>query len=130
MSKRAPTDPKLPSPVGPYSPAISSGAFLFISGQLGVDENGKLVSDLTEEQARQALENLRTLLISSGSSLKNVCKTTIFLLDMEEFGKVNEVYASFFQPPFPARSTVAVCALPKGARVEIEAVAMKEEGND
>ncbi len=129
MPKRVPINPGLPPQVGPYSPAILSGDFLFVSGQIGVNEKGELTSELTEEQTLQALKNLKALLASSGFSLEEVCKTTIFLLDMGEFSKVNEVYTRFFQPPFPARSTVSVCALPKGARVEIEAIAMKEEGN-
>jgi 2-iminobutanoate/2-iminopropanoate deaminase len=112
-------------PVGPYSPAIDSGELLFLSGQIALDADGGTVGETAAEQARQALENMRSLLAAAGLDMDAVLKTTIFLTDMADFGAVNDVYAGFFTPPFPARSTVAVTALPKGLRVEIEAVAQR-----
>lgn len=112
-------------PVGPYSPAIGSGELLFLSGQIALDADGGTVGETAAEQARQALENMRSLLAAAGLDMDAVLKTTIFLTDMADFGAVNDVYAGFFTPPFPARSTVAVTALPKGLRVEIEAVAQR-----
>jgi 2-iminobutanoate/2-iminopropanoate deaminase len=112
-------------PVGPYSPAIGSGELLFLSGQIALDADGGTVGETAAEQVRQALENMRSLLAAAGLDMDAVLKTTIFLTDMADFGAVNDVYAGFFTPPFPARSTVAVTALPKGLRVEIEAVAQR-----
>jgi 2-iminobutanoate/2-iminopropanoate deaminase len=114
-------------PVGPYSPAVGieeiPGGLLFLSGQVPLDAQGQVVGDIAAEQARQALLNLRSLLEDAGTFMDNVLKTTIFLTDMADFAAVNEVYAEFFTAPFPARSTVAVAALPKGVKVEIEAIA-------
>jgi len=109
--------------VGPYSPAIATGDLLFCSGQIALAPDGSMVGDSAAEQARVALQNLGSLLAAAGRSLADVVKTTIFLTDMNDFATVNGVYAEFFSAPYPARSTVAVAALPKGAKVEIEAVA-------
>jgi 2-iminobutanoate/2-iminopropanoate deaminase len=112
-------------PVGPYSPAIGvegDGNLLFLSGQIALDPQGTVVGESAADQARQALRNMRSLLGAAGAQMDNVVKTTIFLVDMADFAAVNEVYAEFFTAPFPARSTVAVSALPKGVRFEIEAV--------
>ncbi|MBD3368904.1 RidA family protein [Candidatus Fermentibacteria bacterium] len=112
-----------PEPVGAYSQAVESGGFLFISGQIGLDPvSGELVEGLGE-QAERALSNLRAVLSAAGLSMTDVVKSTVYLKDMSDFGKVNEVYARFFQPPYPARAAVEVPGLPKGALVEIEAVA-------
>ncbi len=114
-----------PAAIGPYSLGIKSGELVFISGTLGVDpQSGEMVSGGIEAETRQALTNLARILKSGGSSLQNVVKTTVFMQDLEEFAKMNAVYAEFFPNEPPARSTVEVAALPKGAAVEIEAIAV------
>ena len=118
-----------PKAIGPYSVAIRIGGFIFVSGTLGMDpETGELVSGGIEAQTRKSLENLRNILSSANSSLDRVVKTTVFLQDMKEFPLMNAVYAEFFEYDPPARSTVEVAALPKGAAVEIEAVATVVQG--
>jgi 2-iminobutanoate/2-iminopropanoate deaminase len=113
-----------PGAVGPYSQAIRSGDLVFTAGQIALDPaSGKLVSDEVAAQTRQVLKNLVAVLDAAGCEARNVVKTTIFLVDMGDFAAVNEVYAEVFGASLPARSTVAVAALPLGARVEIEAVA-------
>lgn len=115
---------KAPAAIGPYSQAISAGGFIFVSGQLGIDpETGSFAGPDAAAQAAQALRNLGAVLEAAGSSLERVVKTTIFLAEMEDFQRVNEVYASFFTGVKPARSTVQVARLPKDGRVEIEAIA-------
>lgn len=116
-----------PAAIGPYSQAIDSGAGLvFVSGQLPIDPaTGAFPEGGVKEQTRQSLTNARAILESAGLSLANVVKTTVFLADMADFAAMNEVYASFFAAPFPARSAVAVKTLPKGALVEIECIAAK-----
>ncbi len=111
------------STAGPYSPAIRAGDFLFISGQIPIDSEGELVTGGIEEQVRQAMENLKRVLAAAGASLKDLVKVTIYLTDMGDFAAVNKVYGSYFDLDPPARACVAVKELPKGARVEIEAVA-------
>jgi 2-iminobutanoate/2-iminopropanoate deaminase len=114
-----------PAAIGPYSQAIRAGMFIFASGSLGVDAaSGEFVSESVEGQTHQALENLRVVLESAGSSLARVVKTTVFLRDMKDFGRMNGVYAEFFPEDPPARSAVQVAALPKDAAVEIEAIAL------
>ncbi|WP_107691642.1 RidA family protein [Campylobacter concisus] len=112
-----------PQAIGPYSQAISSNGFLFISGQLGVTPAGEFASSSVEAQAEQSLENLKNILAEAGLTFDNAVKTTIFLADMGDFAKVNTVYAKFFKEPYPTRSTVAVKTLPKDALVEIELIA-------
>ena len=113
-----------PKAVGPYSQAIASGSLLFCAGQIPLNPaTGELVQGDAAIQARQVLENLGGVLRANQMTFDNVVKTTVFLTDLADFGAMNEVYASFFTEPFPARSTVQVAGLPKGARVEIEAVA-------
>jgi 2-iminobutanoate/2-iminopropanoate deaminase len=113
-----------PEPVGPYSQAIVSGNLLWTSGQIGINpKTGELVTGGIEAETEQVLKNLKAVLEASGSSLDRVIKTLIFITDMSQFARVNAVYARYFSQPFPARSTVQVAALPKGASVEIEAVA-------
>ena len=112
--------------VGPYSPAVGEAGLLFLSGQVALDSDGQTVGTTAEEQARKALENMRSLLAAAGTEMDSVVKTTIFLTDMSDFAAVNEVYAEFFSAPYPARSTVEVAALPKGGRVEIEALALAD----
>lgn len=125
MSGKAITGAGVAPAIGPYSAAIESGDVLFCSGQLGLDpSSGELRGD-TAAQTEQALVNLGALLAAGGSDFAHVVKTTIFLVDMADFGTVNEIYSRYFAAPYPARSTVQVAALPKGGRVEIEAVARK-----
>lgn len=113
-----------PRAIGPYSQALRAGGFLFTAGQVGFDPTtGELVDGGIAEQTRQVLRNIRAILEAGGSGLAQVVKTTVFLVDMADFGAMNEVYAEAFGAHRPARSTVAVAALPRGARVEIEAVA-------
>jgi len=109
----------------PYNQAIAAGGFVFCAGQVALDpETGKLVDGDIADQTRRALDNLKAVLEGAGSSLDNVVKTTVFLVDFGEFGAMNEVYATYFTSDPPARSTVEVSTLPAGARVEIEAVAI------
>ncbi len=119
-----------PPAIGPYSQAVRVHRLVFASGNLGMDpQTGELVSGGVGPQTRQALTNLSHILEAAGASLETVVKTTVFLADMGEFGTMNAVYAEFFPQNPPARSTVEVAALPKGAAVEIEAIAvLKEEG--
>jgi reactive intermediate/imine deaminase len=113
-----------PTPVGPYSQGVVVTPLLFTAGQVGIDPStGKIVEGGIEAQARQTLKNLRAIIEAAGGRVTDVVKTTVYLLDMQEFGAFNAVYAEFFPHHPPARTTVAVVGLPLGARVEIEAVA-------
>lgn len=113
-----------PKPIGPYSQAIRSSGFVFCSGQIGLDPaTGDLVSGGVQAETRRALENLRSVLEAAEAGLDRVVKTTVFLASMDDFAPMNEVYAEFFAAESPARTTVAVKSLPRGALVEIEAVA-------
>jgi 2-iminobutanoate/2-iminopropanoate deaminase len=113
-----------PRAIGPYSQGIRAGGFLFTAGQVGFDPaSGELVDGGISEQTERVLQNIRSILESAGANLSQVVKTTVFLVDMADFAAMNEVYARVFGDHRPARSTVAVAALPRGARVEIEAVA-------
>jgi 2-iminobutanoate/2-iminopropanoate deaminase len=114
-----------PRAIGPYSQGITAGGFLFTAGQVGFDPaTGELVDEGIAEQTGRVLENLRAILRAAGLELASVVKTTVFLVDMADFAAMNEVYGRAFGDHRPARSTVAVAALPRGARVEIEAVAI------
>ena len=116
--------PGAPRAIGPYSQGIRANGFLFTAGQVGFDpESGELVDEGIVEQTEQVLKNLRAILVAGGTDLSAVVKTTVFLVDMADFAGMNEVYARVFGDHRPARSTVAVAALPRGARVEIEAIA-------
>jgi 2-iminobutanoate/2-iminopropanoate deaminase len=131
MSERAviQTD-NAPAAIGPYSQAIRYGGLVYTAGQVGADpRSGDLVAGGAAEQADQALRNLASVLAAAGSGLDLLLKTTIFLADINDFAAVNEVYARHLREPFPARSTVSVKALPKGALVEIEAVATAPDGD-
>jgi 2-iminobutanoate/2-iminopropanoate deaminase len=113
-----------PSPIGPYSQGIDAGA-VYCSGQIGLDPStGKLVEGIVAQTDR-ALSNLDGVLRAAGLGLNNVVKTTVFMVDLGEFSQMNDEYGKHFNTPFPARSTVQVAALPKGARVEIDAVAVR-----
>lgn len=113
-----------PQAIGPYSQAVIANGFLFASGQLGVLPNGEFAGSTVEEQAEQSIKNIKAILAAADLELNNVIKTTIFLADMSDFVKVNDVYAKYFEGDYPARSTVAVKTLPKNALVEIEAIAV------
>lgn len=114
-----------PQAIGPYSQAIVSGNLIFTSGQIALQSDGIFLEGDVTVQTRQVLRNLSAVLEAGGSKLSNVIKTTIFLADMEDFQKVNSVYGEFFNEHKPARSTVAVKALPRNALVEIEAIALR-----
>ena len=115
-----------PTPVGPYSQAVVCGGFVFCSGQIALEPGtGALVDRDIESETARVMENLRAVLEAAGSSLERVVKTTIFLRDMGDFARVNEVYGSYFASNPPARSTVQVAALPKGVRVEIECISLR-----
>ncbi len=110
-------------PIGPYSPAVRVGEFVFTSGQIGITPEGKMIEGGVEAQAKQVLANLKAVLEAAGASINSVIKTTIFMQDMADYALVNAVYGEVFGENPPARSAVAVAALPAGALVEIEAVA-------
>lgn len=114
------------APVGPYTPIVRAGDFLVVSGQLGLGESGLVVGGVAG-QLRQAMTNLSALLMTAGASLSDVVKTTVFLVDMEQYSTMNEVYCDMFGDHRPARSAVAVATLPLGADVEIEAWCYKPE---
>lgn len=114
-----------PQAIGPYSQAVRSGPWLFLSGQIGLDpRSGTLVDGGVAAEAERVLENLRAVLRAGDGSLGHIVRTTIYLTDLNDFGLVNDVYARYFEPPFPARVTVGVAALPRGARIEIDALAV------
>ncbi len=116
---------KAPGAIGPYSQAIDAGPFVFISGQIPVNpENGEVPEGI-KAQTAQSIANIKAILAAAGLSIDNVVKTTVFLADMGLFGEMNEVYASEFTAPFPARSAVAVRELPKQVLVEIEVIAVR-----
>jgi 2-iminobutanoate/2-iminopropanoate deaminase len=115
-----------PAAIGPYSQAIEQQGWVFCSGQIGLDpKSGALVAGGVEAETRRALENLREVLAEAGLGFHDIVKTTIFLADLGDFDLVNRIYGEHFSAPYPARSTVQASALPRKARVEIEAVAMK-----
>ena len=113
-----------PPAIGPYSQAIVANGMIYTSGQIGMDETGKVVADDVVNQAHQVMKNLFYVLETAGAHFNDVIKTTIFLTDMDDFAKVNEVYAHYFAHHKPARSTVAVSTLPKNVKIEIECVAL------
>ena len=125
MDKQAFASADAAPAVGPYSPSIGIGDLVFVSGQLPLGADGKIVGYTPKDQARKSLDNMRLTLTAAGLGMEHVVKTTIFLQDMDDFGAVNEVYAEHFSEPFPARSTVQVARLPKDVRVEIEAIAVR-----
>lgn len=113
-----------PAAVGPYSQAVRVGSFLFCAGQIPLDPaTGSIVGNDIKSQTEQVLKNIEAILKAEGLTFANVVKTTVFMADLSEFSQMNEVYSRFFQPPYPARSTVQVAALPRGAKVEIEVIA-------
>jgi 2-iminobutanoate/2-iminopropanoate deaminase len=115
-----------PAAIGPYSQAVEVKGFVYLSGQLGIDSKaGALVDGGITAETKEVLENMKAVLIAAGCDLTKVVSTTVYLADMDDFAKMNEVYAGYFIEPFPARATVAVKQLPKNAKVEISAVAVK-----
>ena len=123
-SERVVATSAAPAAIGPYVQARVVDGFVYCSGQIGLDPtSGALVEGGVAAEMRRALANLDAVLLAAGAGLSTIVKTTLFLVDMNDFTTVNEIYAEAFTPPYPARSTVAVAALPRGARVEIEAIA-------
>ena len=116
---------KAPQAIGPYSQAVAVGEFLYASGQIPLSAEGAMVPGGVPEQTEQCLRNVREILSASGLTMKDVVKTTVFMTDLGQFAAMNEVYGKHFANPYPARSTVQVAALPKGAAVEIEVVAVR-----
>ena len=124
MSNKAIVTEKAPAALGPYSAGVVSGNVIHVSGQLGiVPETGDLAGETAAEQARQSLTNIKNILEAAGADMSNVAETTVLLSDLADFGPVNDVYATFFGEPYPARACFQVAGLPKAAKVEIKAVA-------
>lgn len=125
LQKQVVESKKAPQPIGPYSVGIRAGDLVFTAGQIGIDpEQSEIVDGGIEAETHQVLRNLKNILEAAGSTLEEVIKTTVFLRDMDDFPRMNAVYGEYFNQSPPARSTVQVAALPKGASVEIEAVAI------
>lgn len=125
MDRRAVSSPDAPAAIGPYSPAIRAGNFLFLSGQIPLNpSDGQMVSGDVAAQTDQVLRNISALLTAAGATFSHVVRTTVFLADLNEFGAMNEVYARYMPEPAPARSTVQVARLPRDARVEIDVIAI------
>ena len=122
------SSPNAPKAIGPYSPAVRGGAhgeFLFISGQVPIDPaTGNLIDGDIAAQTRRVFDNIGALLTAASLSYNNIVRTTVFLADMNDFGAMNQVYATYFAEPYPARSTVQVSRLPKDARIEIDVIAV------
>lgn len=126
MSKILSTS-KAPAAIGPYAQGVQAGQMVFVSGQLPIDPaTGEMCSGTVGDMTRQSMANIAAILAEAGCTLAHVVKTTIFLKDLEDFAQVNEAYAAFFPENPPARACVQVAKLPKDARVEIEAIAVKE----
>ncbi len=126
MSKTSISTTAAPAAIGPYSQAVEAGGTVYVSGQLPINPaTGDFAEGGIKELTRQSLTNMKAILAEAGLDMGDVVKTTVFLADMADFAEMNEVYAQFFSAPFPARSAVAVKTLPKGARVEIECVAVR-----
>lgn len=126
MSKKIIYSPEAPEPIGPYSQAVQAGNMLFISGQIAIQKSsGKIITGNIEEETAQVMENLASILRVAGLDFTNVVKSTIFLKDMGDFPKVNDVYGKHFQQQPPARETVEVSRLPKDVNVEISCIAFK-----
>ncbi len=117
--------PKAPAAIGPYSQGISAGEMVFVSGQTPLRADGTLVEGSVAEQTEQCLKNVLEVLLAAGLTMDAVVKCTVYMVDLGKFSEMNEVYAKRFRAPFPARATVQVSALPKGAGVEIDAIAVR-----
>jgi 2-iminobutanoate/2-iminopropanoate deaminase len=127
MKKQIFSPEKAPPAAGPYSQAVAAGPFVFLSGQIPLNAEGQLVKGDIVVQTVQVLENVKAVLAATGLTLKEVVKTTVFLADLADFQEMNRAYAEFFPEKPPARSTIQVAALPKGAAVEIEVVALRKD---
>lgn len=125
MKKEKIESSKVPAAIGPYSQAIKADDLIFVSGQLPIDANSNEMASTIEEQTHQSLKNIQYILEEAGSNMNNIVKTTVLLSDMNNFAKMNEVYATYFTVDAPARVCYEVAALPKRALVEIEAIAIK-----
>jgi len=126
MPRHAAATDRAPKAIGPYSQAFEHGGFVFLSGQIGLDPgSGTLVSGGTAAETEQVLKNLTAVLAAAGLGFEHVVRTTIYLVDLADFTAVNEIYGRYVREPYPARATVGVAALPRGARVEIDAVAAR-----
>jgi 2-iminobutanoate/2-iminopropanoate deaminase len=125
MKKSPIISAKAPAAIGPYSQGISVGEFVFASGQIPIGADGALVPGGVAEQTEQCLKNATAVLLAAGLTLNDVVKTTVFMTDLGQFAAMNEVYGKHFKVPYPARSTVQVVALPKGAAVEVEVLAVR-----
>ena len=124
MSKTVVKTLDAPAAVGPYSQGIKAGDLIFVSGQLPMTPGGELITDDIAAAADRSLQNVRAVLEAAGASMDDVVKMTVFLADMADFGAMNEVYKRYFTEPYPARAAIAVKELPKGAPLEIEAIAV------
>jgi 2-iminobutanoate/2-iminopropanoate deaminase len=125
VTRTAVSTNQAPKAIGPYSQAIRAGELVFCSGQIGLDPTtGNLVSGGTAAETEQVMRNLQAVLAAAGCGLEQVVRTTIYLVDLNEFALVNDIYGRFLRQPYPARATVGVAALPRGARVEIDAIAL------
>lgn len=128
MSRESVQTSKAPAAIGPYSQAIKADRLVFLSGQIALDpSNGQLLAGGVEAQARQAFTNLAAVAEAAGATLANAVKLTLFLTDLKDFSTVNAVMQEFFQPPYPARSTIEVSALPRGACFEVEAILLRQD---
>lgn len=126
MEKQIINTNNAPAPIGPYNQAVQSGNLLFVSGQIAINpETNQLVLDDIKTETHQVMKNLKGILTAAGMDFNNVLKTTIFIMNMNDFAQINEVYGSYFTSDFPARETVQVAALPKGVNVEISVIASK-----
>lgn len=125
MEKKIILSTSAPSPIGPYSQAVLIGNTLYCSGQIALDSNGTFHNESVETETKQVMANVGHVLKASGMDYSNIVKTSIFLTNMDDFATVNTIYASYFTGDFPARETVQVSALPKGAKVEISVIAVK-----
>lgn len=125
MEKKIIFSDQVPAPIGPYSQAVLIGNTLYCSGQIALDSNGILKNDNIETETVQVMRNIGLLLNAAGYQYSDIVKTTIFITDMADFGKINAVYAEYFEKDFPARETVQVSGLPKGANVEISVTAIR-----
>ncbi|MCC6848928.1 MAG: hypothetical protein IT294_10540 [Deltaproteobacteria bacterium] len=127
--KRAIATAAAPQAIGPYAQAVATNDLVFLSGQIPLDpDRGRLVAGTIEDETRRILLNLAAVLAADGLTLASIVKTTVYLTNLDDFPRVNQTYAEFFTAPFPARATVQVAALPRGARVEIDAIAVRSPG--
>lgn len=128
MSKKAISAALAPKAIGPYSQAVDTGSQVFLSGNIPLDPvTGELAGGDVKTQTERVLKNIETILKEANLTLKDIVKTTVFITDLTFFAEMNEVYGEFFAEPYPARSTVQVSALPRGAKIEIEAIAIRDK---